>query len=136
MNWSKQRGRLALTQSEDWFESWAARRLEPADVQLDGPRPWDIRVNHAGLLRRVMFGGVLGLGEAYMDGWWDCERLDELFYRLLRRNIDVSDWRALLLQAASRLVNLQTRRRARRVGERHYDLGNELFERMLDASRQ
>ena len=131
---SRQSGRLALTQGTDWFEERAARLLEPADVQLDGNRPWDIRINHPGFIRRVMLQGTLGLGEAYMDGWWDCDQLDELFYRLAKANVDraVHDWRALLLQGISRIINLQTRRRARRVGERHYDLGNELFERMLD----
>ena len=56
--------------------------LQAADVRLDGKRPWDIRLLQPGVPERVLAQGSLGLGEAYMDGWWECERLDQLFDRL------------------------------------------------------
>ena len=47
------------------------RVLDAADVKVNGDRPWDIRVHDAGFFDRVVGDGTLGLGESYMDGWWD-----------------------------------------------------------------
>lgn len=112
--------------------------LALADVRINGPRPWDIQVRDARLYRRVLAQWSLGLGEAYMDGDWDCEQLDELFDRLLRANLaDRALGRARLRLAWEALrhgaFNLQSRQRAFEVGLRHYDAGNDVFERMLDS---
>lgn len=82
---------------------------------------------------RVLAQGSLGLGEAYMDGWWDVESLDGFLHRLLEARLDerVHGVGAALDALRARLLNLQTERRAREVGRRHYDVGNELFARML-----
>ncbi|HUP20085.1 MAG TPA: cyclopropane fatty acyl phospholipid synthase [Gemmatimonadota bacterium] len=112
-----------------------ARMLARADVALDGDRPWDMRVHDERFFERVLAGGSLALGESYMDGWWDVERLDEFVYRTRRVRLDRDlryDWRTLWLAARSRLINRQNPRRAPEVAERHYDLDHELFEAMLD----
>lgn len=49
---------------------------EKADIRINGDRPWDIQVHNDDLYARVLKQGTLGLGEAYMDGWWDCEEMD------------------------------------------------------------
>ena len=110
--------------------------LAQADVRLNGPRPWDLQIRHGGTFERVLGQGSLGLGESYMDGWWDCERVDEFICRALRAGLDrqVRNPALLLLALKSRLMNLQSRARAWQVGERHYDSGNELFEAMLDPT--
>ena len=54
------------------------RLAESADIRIDGDRPWDIKVHDERMFQRVLAHGTLGLGEAYMDGWWDCDALDEL----------------------------------------------------------
>lgn len=36
---------------------------------------------------RVLSEGSMGLGESYMDGWWDCAKLDDFFYRILRAGL-------------------------------------------------
>lgn len=110
--------------------------LAQADVRLNGPRPWDLQIRHDGTFERVLGQGSLGLGESYMDGWWDCERVDEFICRALRADLDrqVRNPALLLLALKSRLMNLQSRARAWQVGERHYDSGNELFEAMLDPT--
>ncbi len=113
----------------------AARLLRDADIVLNGDRPWDLQVHDDRFYDRVVSGGSLAFGESYMDGWWDAERLDELFFRIRRSRMDrkvARDWRALWVVARGRLLNLQSRRKASEVAERHYDLGNELFEAMLD----
>ena len=66
-----------------WLPSFGARRIVTdlfarADIRLDGARTWDVRVNDERFHRRVLGAGTLGFGEAYMDGWWDCESIDEM----------------------------------------------------------
>src|SRR5262245_6052801 len=62
--------------------------LARADVRLGGSRPWDMRVHNPRLYRRMLTRWSLGAGEAYVDGDWDCERLDMLFERLIRADLD------------------------------------------------
>lgn len=110
------------------------RLLAQADVEIDGSRPWDIHVHEPALFARLLRQGSLGLGESYVDGWWDCERLDELFCRVLQADLvtKVSTWREIPALLQSLLVNLQKPSRAFIVGVRHYDIGNDLYQRMLD----
>jgi cyclopropane-fatty-acyl-phospholipid synthase len=109
--------------------------VEPAGVRLDGERPWDPQVCDGRLFGRLLAGGSLALGESYEDGWWECAAVDELVHRLLRAGIDArfGSRGAASLGLATRLANLQRRSRAFRIGERHYDLGDDLFRAMLDA---
>ena len=107
--------------------------LARADVAIGGSRPWDIVVHDERLFRCVMARGSLGAGESYMDGWWDCEQLDEMVFRVrraqLEQHLPSSDlWLALL----AKLRNPQSRRRAFVIGQRHYDIGDDLYARMLD----
>jgi len=118
----------------------AARRfiervLDTADVRLDGQRPWDIQVRDLRMPARVLAHGTLGLGESYMDGDWTCERLDELFDRLLRADVGarLATHAAFWHHLRARVLNLQTGSRAWQVGRTHYDLGNDFYAAMLDA---
>jgi cyclopropane-fatty-acyl-phospholipid synthase len=110
------------------------QQLSVAGICFDGPNIWDPRVRNSRLYSRIMAQGTLGLGEAYMEGWWECEALDQFFYRVLRHGISeqmkfpLSTWR----RWGAKLINLQTSRRAFIVGKRHYDVGNDLYMRMLD----
>ncbi len=110
--------------------------LASAGIEVDGSRPWDIEVHDPRFYGRVLGHGSLGAGEAYMQGWWDCARLDQLFERVfaagLERRLRRSP-RALAAAAWQRLINPQSAHRAFLIGTHHYDIGNELFERMLDA---
>lgn len=116
-----------------------ASLLRKADVDIDGHDPWDIQVHDERMYARVLAGGSLALGESYMDGWWDCERLDEFFHRILRARL----WENLPITAnltmawlRSVLLNPQTIRRSRAVAETHYDLGNDFYQKMLDPYMQ
>jgi cyclopropane-fatty-acyl-phospholipid synthase len=108
-------------------------------ISIDGNNAADIQVNHPQFFKRVLQEGSLGLGESYMDGWWDCERLDILFTQILRSGLDermpkkLAD---LMRIAGARLFNLQSRKRAWIVGKEHYDIGNDLFAAMLDPYMQ
>ena len=107
--------------------------LNFAGVAIDGNAPTDIRVADARLYSRILAHGSLGLGEAYMDGWWDTGDLDGFLFRLLDTRLDerVGGWEDAWLHVKSRFLNLQRGRRAYEIGERHYDLGNDLFQAML-----
>ncbi len=108
--------------------------LLSAGVEVNGKNPWDIRVKDERTYGRVLRDGSLGLGEAYMDGWWEAEELDDFFYHVLRSGLDrkVSLTLPLISQViVARLFNRQARHRAFTIGERHYDTGNDLFEPML-----
>jgi cyclopropane-fatty-acyl-phospholipid synthase len=117
------------------FENTTRKLLSLAGIQIDGDNPWDIKVHNKEFYPRVLTRSSLGLGEAYMDGWWDCEKLDEFFYRVVSSKIEnqVRKSRALLWEVVlARVLNRQSRNRAFQIGERHYDLGNDLFRNMLD----
>ncbi len=116
-----------------------AELVARADVRFNGDRPWDIQVHDPEVYTRILRRGSLGFGEAYMDGLWDCTALDELFARLLAARVDEAlGWRVRMRLFGEiirhNLFNLQSRRRAFQVGEHHYDIGNDVFEAMLDTS--
>ena len=107
--------------------------LEAAGLEANGPGDCDPRILDDRFYGRVVRQGSLGLGEAYMDGWWTVPSLDGMLCRLLRHGIDqrVHGIGSRLDDLRAWFLNLQTDRRARKVGEQHYDLGNDLFEAML-----
>ena len=109
--------------------------LAPAEIALDGANRWDVQVHNEELFLRLAKDGTLGLGEAYMDGWWDCDAIDEMITRAFRAGLEDkirNNWRFLVYLIGSRLFNRQSRARAFQVGEQHYDIGNDVFEHMLD----
>ena len=112
-----------------------AELMARAGVAVDGTEPWDLRVHDDRLFRRVLAQGPLGAGESYMDGWWDCERLDEMLYRIFQAQIDsdLPSLRQAFAGLRARLLNPQSPRRSFTVGKQHYDIGDDLYERMLDA---
>jgi cyclopropane-fatty-acyl-phospholipid synthase len=117
--------------------------IESTGVRFNGNSPRDIQVRDARAYRRILTSGSLGFGEAYMDGLWECQQLDTMLTELLRADIN-SKIRALprlrlffgvaIAFAASRLTNSQSQRRAFMVGEHHYDIGNDVFQAMLDPT--
>ncbi len=118
---------------DDRFRFRLGQLLADADVRVDGDRPWDMRVHDERLPARVLSGGSLALGESYMDGWWDAGSLDGLLFRLLDAGIDrkVHGFADLRIAVLARLFNLQRGQRSYAVGERHYDIGNDLYAAML-----
>ncbi len=115
------------------------RRVEglfnAAGIELDGEQPWDVQVNDSRLFRRILAQGSLGLGESYMDGWWDCQSLDQFFHRLLKAGLQkqVQTLGMTWAVCKARLSNRQSLSRAHQVGRQHYDIGNDLYRAMLDS---
>ena len=109
--------------------------LAHADIKINGGRPFDIQVHNDDFYGRVLRQGSFGLGEAYMDGWWDVERLDEFFVRAFQSDLEREiryNWRTLLFSFGQILINRQKKSKAFEIGERHYDIGNDLYQAMLD----
>ncbi|TSC92469.1 MAG: cyclopropane-fatty-acyl-phospholipid synthase [Candidatus Berkelbacteria bacterium Licking1014_7] len=110
-----------------------------ADVQINGNRPWDIQVHNQKLYARVLAGGILAFGESYMDGWWDCQAIDQLVDKILVAKLDENEntkhllWKHLIWDTfKAKIINLQSGSRAYKVGKKHYDIGNDLYKNMLD----
>lgn len=111
--------------------------LEQAGISINGSQPWDIQVHNESIYHRLMTQGELALGEAYMDRWWDCERLDMLITRLLEARLDENlriPWHFRLSSFLARGLNLQGKMRAKQSIHHHYDIGNSLFKAMLDEN--
>jgi cyclopropane-fatty-acyl-phospholipid synthase len=116
------------------FRHQAQQLLDNADVHINGKRPWDIQVHHSATLERILLTGSLGLGESYMEGWWDCQQLDEFFHRVLRAGIDqrIQHTHPIVQFIKSRWGNSQSIRKAWVVGREHYDLDQQIYQSMLD----
>lgn len=109
--------------------------LETASIAVNGDQPWDIQVHDDRFYQRVLRDASLGLGESYMDGWWDCDAIDALIDRVLRANLREAVENNLRLAwhvLRAKLFNRQSTAKSLEVAERHYDLGNDLYQAMLD----
>jgi cyclopropane-fatty-acyl-phospholipid synthase len=88
----------------------------------------------------VAFGGTVGVGGAYIDGHWRCDQLTDLV-RLFVLNRDAMNgldrrWATLRapLMRAVHWMNRNTRSGSARNIAAHYDLGNDLYQLMLDET--
>jgi len=109
--------------------------LGSAGIHINGSNPWDIRVYNDKFYATALANGSVGVGESYVKGWWDCFQLDEFFSRVLSADIEEHvrmNWRTFTQLFLTRIFNRQTQRLAIRNGQRHYDIGQDLFVSMLD----
>jgi cyclopropane-fatty-acyl-phospholipid synthase len=109
--------------------------LISAGLQLNGPRDIDPQIHDKRTFLRVLLEGTLGLGESYVEGWWDCEDLAGLISKLLQSGADKgrAGITGILLSWAQNFHNAQSKgMRSMRVITQHYDAGNQLYTRMLD----
>jgi len=121
---------------ERYFRQQIVQLLEKAGIGVDGRQPYDMIVHDQRLFQRILSSGNLGLGEAFMEGWWDCPELDDFFFRVLRARVDndLVTPAAILGALAGKLFNFQLKSRSYRVAEKHYNIGNDLFRGMLDSN--
>jgi cyclopropane-fatty-acyl-phospholipid synthase len=109
-----------------------------AGITVQGKNEWDIQVHDERFFNRVLLKWSLGFGESYMDGWWDTNALDQLIYRLYTSNIDNknSNLPSKIDMCKARLLNQQSKLRARKVAHVHYDIGNDMYSKMLGHTMQ
>jgi cyclopropane-fatty-acyl-phospholipid synthase len=111
------------------------KMLAVADIKINGNAPFDIQINDNRFYDTILSEGSMGLGESYMQGWWDCNRLDDFLCRILHSNLDKKirqNLHLLYLMLSAKLMNRQSGNRVLKVAEKHYNLSNALFELMLD----
>ncbi len=131
-------GKTAIAESsrsKDKPRALIEEMFAKADVRIDGSRPFDIQVRDNRFYRRVLSNPALGIGESYMDGWWECEDIVEMVARFIRANLhkpSAADLKFVAYFLWIQLSGLGKRSKAFEVGQAHYDLGNDLFEAMLD----
>ncbi|RLB85409.1 MAG: cyclopropane fatty acyl phospholipid synthase [Deltaproteobacteria bacterium] len=109
--------------------------MDSAGITVNGDRPFDIQVHNENFYARVLDEGSLGLGESYMDRWWDCQAVDQFIDKVLRANLEEKikrNWQIMWNLLKSNIFNLQKVSRAFHVGKQHYDIGNDLYREMLD----
>lgn len=111
--------------------------FDEAGVCINGPNTWDLQVHDPITYSEILSKWSLGMGESYMNGHWDCKKIDQMLTKLLTCDINmrvqgIAKIRFAIEVARARLLNLQSKSRAFLVGEKHYDIGNDVFELMLD----
>jgi cyclopropane-fatty-acyl-phospholipid synthase len=115
-----------------------AELLSRAGIGINGSQSWDIRVRNEQTFPRILARGSLGLGETYMEGWWECAALDEFFYRILAAGLHArlpAFFTHLLPYLRAKLLNSQ-KSNPHHIGAWHYDLGNDLYAAMLGRTMQ
>jgi cyclopropane-fatty-acyl-phospholipid synthase len=106
-----------------------------AGIEIGGHAPGDIRVHDPRFYERVLRDASIGFGEAYMEEWWETDALDVTIDKIMRANLKqkiTGSWRMRALTVKALMLNLQAKARAGASIEAHYDIGNDLYTRMLD----
>ena len=122
----------------DFAKEKISKIFHDAGITVQGKNEWDIQVHDERFFNRILFKWSLGFGESYMDGWWDTNALDQLIYRLYTSNIDNknSNLPSKIDMCKARLLNQQSKLRARKVAHVHYDIGNDMYSKMLGHTMQ
>ena len=117
-----------------FVDKYVIKKLNEADIEINGPRDWDITVHDNSCLRRIVTHGSMALGETYVEKLWDAPRVDQVIDKIhLASHGDIQNTiPALASKFYGKFVNQQTRSRSKTVGEQHYDIGNDFYEKMLD----
>jgi cyclopropane-fatty-acyl-phospholipid synthase len=116
-------------------ENLICELLKKAGIEIGGSATHDIVVHDPRFYDWVARDGALGLGEAYVHGFWDSPAVDEMITRIHRAKLAQvirNNWRYMARVLGAKALNLQTRRRSVRLVEHHYDIGNDLYQSMLD----
>lgn len=131
-----------LATKESRYRDLAQKILKTCGITIGGDQPHDMVVHNPELFRRVIQKGSLGLGEAFMEGWWDTRdffALDDFFKRILEGGLEYyfpNNAKDMINILRAKLFNPQTKSKSRKVGMQHYDIGNEFFRNMLGPRMQ
>ncbi len=124
-----------IDDTKNRFRNNIEKLLKGTNIAFNGNNPWDIHVYNANLYERIFTQGSLGLGEAYMDGWWDCDQLDELFNKICLARLEdrvIVDPKTIFNRLLGIVSNRQSKKLAPDLIKWHYDIGNDLYRAMLD----
>jgi len=125
-----------IDNTQNKFRLKLEKLLEGTDIVFNGNNPWDISVYNPKLYEKILTQGTLGLGEAYMDGWWDSNQLDELFNKFCSAQVKsrvMLDPQSIKNGLWAYFINRQSKHLVSNIVKHHYDIGNDLYRSMLDA---
>lgn len=107
-----------------------------AGITINGHEDWDIQIKHHAFYDRLIRDGSMGFGESYMDGWWECKDLEEMLWRIFHYGIHEKYKSIISVRTIFDLTKarLTAAKDPYEIGRKHYDTGNDLFERMLGKS--
>ncbi len=111
-----------------------SRILEQVGCTIGGEADWDPQVKDSRTFDLIAKTGTLGAGEAYMNGYWDCKRLDILSEKVGAPSSQIKRQGGLFLARVillNQIINRQSTHKATANAEHHYNIGNELYEAML-----
>ena len=117
-----------------FFESTVRNQFASIGIVVNGRRESDPQIHHSRVYRSIALQGSLGLGESYMNGDLTVARLDLFVEKILRSDLGKRKYTPMILKRLLKAVlfNLQSLSRSKIVCDVHYDLGNDLFQKMLD----
>lgn len=115
------------------FKSKVTALLGKAGIEINGPNPWDIEVHDEAFYRRAA-SGSLGFGESYVDYSWTCHRVDILFEKILKADLQNEERHNLLTKLFNKIFNQQTKSKASKNVRSHYGKGNDLYQAFLDKN--
>lgn len=117
------------------FKQEGINLLQSVDIKVGGSRPWDIQIKSDKTYSRVFRDGTLGFGEAYLNGEWECQAVDQLMEKIISGNLHEKvnrNIKFILYVLLAKIINYGRKDKAFEIGQHHYDIGNDLFTLMLD----
>lgn len=129
-----------------WFKSTvrsiAQQFLDDVDVKINGNRPGDIQVKNENLFLHLALYMVgfdrRAMGECYVDGYYDSDDLIILLEKCLKTKFlfnKASNMISNVIHSAPLLLfNMQSINSSKRDISSHYDIGNQLYQLMLDRT--
>jgi len=125
-------GRIKMIEGSDTAVFGASETNNQPEVVME--------IVHPRFYSAVVFGGSVGLAEAYMAGLWKCSDLTEMI-RILVRNLPALErveygpaWMSRFLRKVFHFFHRNTRLGSRQNIVAHYDLGNEFYSLFLDGT--
>ena len=110
------------------------------NITINGNNPQDIIVTNNKFYNMALTNGELGVSESYMYGYWYSNDLYSTIYQLCSnyKSISYYDFNIndVLSILSRKIFNQQTISRALVDVQSHYDIGNDLYTRMLDKNMQ
>ncbi|PME48192.1 cyclopropane fatty acyl phospholipid synthase [Vibrio lentus] len=111
--------------------------FKDAGIEINGSNEWDIKINNDKIYNDILKKGKIAFGEGYINKLWDCNRIDILVSKILKHDIESHLSKKDILKISANIgmkniLNMQSINRAKRDVPFHYDIGNDLYENMLD----
>jgi len=97
-------------------------------------------VNNPAFYKRLLTGGSIAAGEAYIDGWWDSPDMTQVV-RVIAKNLAVLErleakmsWLSVLKDKWLHRARRNSKDSAKQNILAHYDLGNDFYRTFLDQN--